>query len=204
MSSPRGNGRISLLSWNNSLVMITRVGAKRSFHSPLASAQAKLSHGIERASRLESKAFTRLRRASYFLLLVQEKVTKEKHALGIALFGLLPEKCASARLCSAECTSVCTQRNRRDPSRRRFAHRGRCRRNAKGNQKQRASCAQPQRRSPWMDGLRNALGVVRGAEHRRLRRKRPAGARARCARVGCQHTDVLSDDPAEAEKRREF
>ena len=49
-----------------------------------------------------------------------------------------------------------------------------------------------------------ALGVVRGAEHRRIRRKRPAGARARCARVGCQHRDVLSDDPAEAEKRREF
>jgi len=43
-----------------------------------------------------SKAFTRLRRASHFLLLVQEKVTKEKHALGIALFGLLPEKYASA------------------------------------------------------------------------------------------------------------
>ena len=40
-------------------------------------------------------------RASHFLLLVQEKVTKEKHALGIALFGLLPEKCASACLCSA-------------------------------------------------------------------------------------------------------
>jgi len=32
----------------------------------------------------------------------------------------------------------------------------------------------------------------------------PAGARARCARVGCQHMDVLSDDPAEAEKRRAF
>ena len=29
-------------------------------------------------------------------------------------------------------------------------------------------------------------------------------ARARCARVGCQHMDVLSDDPAEAEKRRAF
>jgi len=45
-------------------------------------------------------------------------------------------------------------------------------------------------------------GAVRGAEHRRVRRKLPEGARARCARVGCQHMDVLSDDPAVPEKRR--
>ena len=45
-------------------------------------------------------------------------------------------------------------------------------------------------------------GAVRGAEHRRGRRKQPAGARARCARVGCEHTDVLSDDPAVPEKHR--
>src|SRR6185369_2419825 len=31
----------------------------------------------------------------------------------------------------------------------------------------------------------------------------PEGARARCARVGCEHRDVLSDDPAVPEKRRE-
>jgi len=45
-------------------------------------------------------------------------------------------------------------------------------------------------------------GAVRGAEHRRRRRKMPAGARTRCARVGWQYTDVLPDDPAGAEKHR--
>jgi len=47
-------------------------------------------------------------------------------------------------------------------------------------------------------------GAVRGAEHRRVRRKLPEGARARCARVGCEHKDVLSDDPAVPEKHRGF
>jgi hypothetical protein len=50
--------------------------------------------------------------------------------------------------------------------------------------------------------IRAQTGAVRGAEHRRGRRKMPEGARARCARVGCQHMDVLSDDPAVPEKRR--
>ena len=51
------------------------------------------------------------------------------------------------------------------------------------------------------DGRISRTGAVRGAEHRRGRRNKPAGARARRARVGCQHRDVLSDDPAAAEKR---
>jgi len=33
--------------------------------------------------------------------------------------------------------------------------------------------------------IRGPTGAVRGAEHRRVRRKLPEGARARCARVGC-------------------
>jgi len=52
--------------------------------------------------------------------------------------------------------------------------------------------------------FRALTGAVRGAEHRRVRRKLPEGARARCARVGCEHRDVLSDDPDVPEKRREF
>jgi len=48
----------------------------------------------------------------------------------------------------------------------------------------------------WMNG------AVRGAEHRRGRRKKPEGARAGCARVGCQHMDVLSADPVVPEKHR--
>jgi len=45
-------------------------------------------------------------------------------------------------------------------------------------------------------------GSVRGAEHRRVRRKKPEGARAGSARVGCEHRDVLSDNPAVPEKHR--
>jgi len=48
---------------------------------------------------------------------------------------------------------VCWQRNRRDSSRRRFAHRGRCRRNAKGIKAARILRASTERRSPGMDGL---------------------------------------------------
>ena len=59
-----------------------------------------------------------------------------------------------------------------------------------------------QRRSAGMHGFVHETGAVRGAEHRRGRRKLPVGARAGCARVGCQHMDVLSDDPAVPEKRR--
>ena len=33
--------------------------------------------------------------------------------------------------------------------------------------------------------------------------EKPEGSRAGCARVGCEHTDVLSDDPVVPEKRRE-
>ena len=39
-----------------------------------------------------------------------------------------------------------------------------------------------EKRSPGMDGVRNAFGVVRGAEHRRLRRRGPQGARTMRAR----------------------
>ena len=56
--------------------------------------------------------------------------------------------------------------------------------------------------APSMDGRLHGSRPVRGVEHRRRRRKRPVGARTRCARVGCQHRDVLSDDPGVAEKRR--
>jgi hypothetical protein len=61
-----------------------------------------------------------------------------------------------------------------------------------------------QRRSAGMHGFVDKAGSVRGAEHRRVRRKLPEGARARCARVGCEHTDVLSDDPVVPEKHRGF
>ena len=59
-----------------------------------------------------------------------------------------------------------------------------------------------QRRSAGMHGFVDKTGSVRGAEHRRVRRKKPVGARAGSARVGCEHRDVLSDDPAVPEKRR--
>ena len=60
----------------------------------------------------------------------------------------------------------------------------------------------PHRRSAGMHGFVDKTGSVRGAEHRRVRRKKPVGARAGSARVGCEHRDVLSDDPAVPEKRR--
>jgi hypothetical protein len=50
-------------------------------------------------------------------------------------------------LCSADCTSLCKPRNRRDPSRRPCGHRGPGRRHAMGPEEQRASCAQKQSRS---------------------------------------------------------
>ena len=61
-----------------------------------------------------------------------------------------------------------------------------------------------QRRSAGMHGFVDKTGSVRGAEHRRVRRKKPVGARAGSARVGCEHRDVLSDDPAVPEKHRGF
>src|SRR5689334_21071910 len=93
--------------------------------------EAKLSLGLRPSESLASRASVRLRRSGHFLLLVQEKVTKEKHTLSIAFFGLLPEKCASAACVPLTAHPCAAQRNRRDPSRRPFGHRGRCRRNAK-------------------------------------------------------------------------
>src|SRR5438445_8859099 len=49
-------------------------------------------------------------------------------------------------LCSADCTSMCKRRNRRDPSRRPCGHRGRCRRNAMGTQQQRAPARRSEKR----------------------------------------------------------
>src|SRR6185369_13114793 len=58
-----------------------------------------------------------------------------------------------------------------------------------------------QRRSAGMHGLMHNRRRSRCRASQGTAEK-PAGARAGCARVGCQHMDVLSDDPAVPEKRR--
>src|SRR5262249_53917536 len=82
-------------------------------------------------------------RASYLSLLVQRKVTQRNHALGIALFGSCPKSARQLACVPLSARPCARKRNRRNPLRRRYAHRGRCRRNAKGTREQRA----PARRS---------------------------------------------------------
>src|SRR5438309_5263179 len=63
------------------------------FHLPSASGQLA-KQGFRTAARrghLRAKASTRLRRAGQFLLLVQEKVTKEKHTLTLRFSGSCPK-----------------------------------------------------------------------------------------------------------------
>ena len=64
-----------------------------------------------------SKAFTRLQRASHFLLRGQEKVTKEKATPMRWSPGILPCDCAAGLRGFADSTSMCWQRTGRDPSR---------------------------------------------------------------------------------------
>ena len=80
-----------------------------------------LLHDLCIASRREchaqSRAFTRLRRASHFLLRGQEKVTKEKATPKRWSPGILSCDYASGLRGFADSTSVCWQRTGRDPSR---------------------------------------------------------------------------------------
>ena len=91
---------------------------------------------------LRAKASTRLRRAGHFLLLVQEKVTKEKHTLTLRFSGSCP-KSPRQRPGSAEGTSMYpaeSARSRADPD-------GPDRPlppQREGAQKRRASCAPKQ------------------------------------------------------------
>ena len=64
-----------------------------------------------------NKAFTRLRRASYFSLLGQREVTKRKTTPKRWSPGILPCDCAAGLRGFADSTSVCWQRTGRDPSR---------------------------------------------------------------------------------------
>jgi|GEM_PF-4540061 len=177
----------------------------------------------------ESKSFhSSCGRASNFSLLVQRKVTKRKHALGIALFGPLARKVRvsgpvfrrlhiPARTAESARSLAPTLRalrpaaaaTRREPEERRAKHDQRPSRfwkpslvSSAPHTKSSIRCTQGLVQGWTVNGAKP--GAVRGAEHRRLDRKMPAGARARCARVGCLYTDVLSADPGPAEKRRGF
>ena len=133
---------------------------KQSFHSPSAS---------------ESLSLARARESN-------QREARPWHCA----FRAPARKVRISGLCSAECTSVCTQRNRRDPSRRPCGHRGRCRRNAKGNPRAaRILRARAEQGSPGMDGISNDLfGVVRGA------RASQASAKERLS----AHGDAVSQD----------
>ncbi|SFN61773.1 hypothetical protein SAMN05216289_1381, partial [Dokdonella immobilis] len=65
----------------------------------------------------KSKAFTRLRRASYFSLLAQRKSNQKKEHPKAAVSGLLSCDFAAGLRGFADSTSVCWQRTGRDPSR---------------------------------------------------------------------------------------
>ena len=91
------------------------------------------------AGHFETKASTRLRRAGHFLLLVQEKVTKEKHTLTLRFSGSCP-KSPRQRPGSAEGTSMYpaeSARSRADPCGPDRPLSPQC----EGAQKRRASCA---------------------------------------------------------------
>ena len=169
------------------LALLCRI-LKQSFHSHCGARGSSFPRKRESSSLLSfvgfsSKAFTRLRRASHFLLLVQEKVTKEKHALGIALFGLLPEKYASAT-CVPLSAHPCARSgigaiHRAAPAGIAAAAAAM----QKGTREQRASCAPEQSKvvQGWTELVTISLASSVAPEHRRLRRKR-----------GCQHMEMLS------------
>src|SRR3989442_8644753 len=106
---------------------------------------------------------------------------------GHCAFRALPQKVRSLDLCSADCTSLCKRRNRRDPSRRPCGHRGRCRRNAMGTQQQRASCAQKRKaRSEKLEEKGEREGRKGRAKGKGERRKKSNGtAKVLLGRAGC-------------------
>ena len=71
----------------------------------------------------KARPFARPGRASY-LSCSCKKGNRKNTPLALRFSGRRPEKSASADLCSADCTSLCRRRNRRDPSRRPCGHRG--------------------------------------------------------------------------------
>ncbi len=184
------------------LISILLFSEERSFHSPCG-------------------------RAGHFLLLRQEKVTKEKATPMPRSPGILPSDYASAlrgsldvRPCTfSERPRIVRGLLRTDPAHPRRATGGpvwaaSCRRSQSQSRSQSESESRsksrrqsfPFRHLEVVQGCTDSWinGAVRGAEDRRRGGKMPAGSRRWIAALAKQHRDVLSEQPGAGEKRRGF
>ena len=142
----------------------------------------------------------RVRRAGDFLLLAQEKVTKENAPQSIAPFGHPAQRIRVSGLVRLTAHPCPSSRMSAIPRAHPAGVSARCRRNAMGTRKSRSSAllraeARPGAKAPHARALDPAgdlrVPVCRGEG----RSEMPERSRARCARVRCLYTDVQSTNP---------
>jgi hypothetical protein len=158
-----------------------------------------------------SRASTRPTAERVTFFACAKKVTKESTPRMVRPPGLLPSGFARALRRFADGTSLCRQRTGALPARhpagfflRALAAPYEAPFGGILPQKRRrkSSVSHQLASRQARDGRLRGSGAVRGAEHRRRRRIRPAGARAGGARVGCSTRMYCQPTPAAAEKRR--
>ena len=114
LTRERHQPKVGLIRTANPIRDVFKV---QSLHSPLSERVTSLWVVVAQPEWIHRQAFTRLRRATYFLLRGQEKVGKEKATPKRWSPGILPCDCAAGLRGFADSTSVCWQRTGRDPSR---------------------------------------------------------------------------------------
>jgi len=138
----------------------------------------------------------RVRRAGDFLLLAQEKVTKENAPQSIAPFGHPAQRIRVSGLVRLTAHPCPGSRMSAIPRAHPAGVSARCRRNAMGTRKSRSSALlRAEAKSPPRRALDSALDLRVPVCRGEGRSEMPERSRARCARVRCLYTDVQSTNP---------
>ena len=138
----------------------------------------------------------RVRRAGDFLLLAQEKVTKENAPQSIAPFGHPAQRIRVSGLVRLTAHPCPGSRMSAIPRAHPAGVSARCRRNAMGTRKSRSSALlRAEAKSPPRRALDSALDLRVPVCRGEGRSEMPERSRARCARVRCLDREVQSTNP---------